>query len=90
MKQIIIVQPKSISAIDKQKLSKSGTIVIEHQDPDKVRVITPMEGAEVNDMCLSALEALAIHSCDTPSKNFVRMFVEKMKADRAIPEELKH
>lgn len=38
MKQIIIVKPKTLSAADKQKLSKEGNLVIEHPIPSEVLI----------------------------------------------------
>lgn len=35
-KQIIVIKPKSLSAKDKEKLTKAGNIVIEHQNPHEM------------------------------------------------------
>lgn len=35
-KQIIVVKPKSLSPKDKEKLTKAGNIVIEHEKADEV------------------------------------------------------
>jgi hypothetical protein len=58
MKQIIIVEPKSLTLKDKEKLSKSGFIVIEHSNPDAVRIITPMNEANSSSILMAAMEAV--------------------------------
>lgn len=36
MKQIIVIKPKSLSSKDKEKLTKAGNIVIEHDKPSEI------------------------------------------------------
>ncbi len=45
-KQIIIVKPKSLSPKDKEKLTKAGNIVIEHEDSTKI-VFKPLAESQV-------------------------------------------
>lgn len=58
MKQIIVVKPKSLDKESKDLLKKDGIIVIEHEDPSAVRVITQLEGLDGNDIFMCAIDAI--------------------------------
>lgn len=59
MEQIIVIPKGSLSAKDKGKLEKKGHIVIETNDPDSIRFISPANSKiETNDLLMAALHAL--------------------------------
>ena len=47
-KQIIVVKPKSLSPKDKEKLTKAGNIVIEHDKAHEITFHPHMESMEYN------------------------------------------
>ena len=66
MKQLLIVEPNSISSKDKEKLTKNGIIVIEHKEPDKVRIVQTTDGTSNELLLFAAMEALG--SIDSEAK----------------------
>lgn len=58
MQKIFIVKPKTLSASDKQKLTKHGHLVIEHEFPQEVRIITPVSEIDGNLILMSAMSAM--------------------------------
>lgn len=56
MKQIIIVEPKTLSAKDKEKLTKNGYLVIEHKIPSEVRIVTQANEIETHMLFMSAMK----------------------------------
>ncbi len=56
MKQIIIVHPNSLDKATKQRLTKANVILIEHENPDSVRIINPTTDIYTNDVMMSALK----------------------------------
>lgn len=85
MKQILIVEPKQISSKDKAKLAKAEILVIEADNPDKVRMLNIDENIDANSYLMSALHAIAKDNgiYNYPAKKFVcelnRRLVEKEK-----------
>ena len=59
MKQIIVVTPNSISTEGKNLLLKEGIILIEHEDPTKVRVINNIDGFEGDDIFNCLVDAIS-------------------------------
>lgn len=65
---ILPVRPQTISAKDKAALRKAGVIVIEHENPEELRLLRPSSDVSSSDMLRCALEALA----DGSSTRYVR------------------
>lgn len=73
MKQILITEPKQISAVDKNRLSKNGILVIEADNPDKVKFINVDENVNADSYLMAALFSLSQESTDSAtSKRFVK------------------
>lgn len=80
-KRIIIVVPGSLSAKDKDKLSKNGLLVIEHPDPPAVRIITPSISADKisgNDIMMSAMYAMS--KTESTYGDTAKLFVKTLNA----------
>ena len=72
---MIVATPKNIlSAKQKELLTKKGYVVIECDDPSKIRVITPETVMDANDLFLSALKGLR-SNCPTSKQE---IFVEEL------------
>lgn len=78
MKQIIIVEPGSLSPEEKAKLPES-IILIEHPEPEKVRIVTPLEGFSGDDLVQSLIHALSGDASSTERSKFARALFEKLK-----------
>lgn len=57
-KQVMIIKPGTVSGKDKEKLSKSGYVVIEHPEPDNVKIIMPVSEIRGDDLMMAALFGL--------------------------------
>jgi hypothetical protein len=79
-KQIMIVKPGELSSKDKEKLSKNGYMVIEHPEPDTVRIIQPFDGQVADDIGMAALFAVARYTetSDRPAAFFVKEFLRRL------------
>lgn len=55
---IMPVKPGTISDADKAALKEIGVLVIEHEDPDSIRLITPMNETDSGAMLRMAVKAL--------------------------------
>lgn len=62
MKKIMIVTPGSIKPKDKEKLSKNGCLVIEHEKPNEVRIITETDEITGNAVLMAAMEGIITSS----------------------------
>lgn len=71
-KKILIVKPKSLSKIDKQKLSRAGHIVIECDNPLDVRMLESETGIPANEMLKCALAAMAERNDFEINSQFVK------------------
>lgn len=55
---ILPVRPGSLSAKDKAALRRAGVIVIEHEQPDELRLLRPRSEVDAGQMLNCALQAL--------------------------------
>lgn len=86
MKKIIITQPQKISQKDKGLLIKNGCLVIEVDDPTKVRVLsaeTEHMNISANNLTMAALEAIASSSWADTHTAFVRNLKNRLLAEEA-------
>ncbi len=73
----IIVLPKNaITATKRKQIEKKGIVVIECDEPDKVKIISPEYVADRSDLFLSALTALDTTFPASKSE----IFVHELKA----------
>lgn len=79
MKQILVVKPDTLSQQDKQRLQENDIILIEHPNPEEVRVITSLEGIEGNDV-LDALAEATKKAGWNVSADFTKFFLDKVLA----------
>lgn len=75
---ILVVPPKTISSQQKASFTKKGIIVIESDNPDKVRLLNPEVNIDTNDFFMAALKALEIDYLDTTAKTFVRELYKRL------------
>lgn len=81
MKQIFVVKPGTLSAKDKEKLTKNNHIVIEHPFPGDVRIITDTSEIKGDDLIMSFVDALQAYdsSAVNPITSFGRHFIKRIK-----------
>lgn len=85
MSNIIVVPPNILTAQQKKTISAKGYLLIETDDPDKVRVISPTSSVEANDLTMAALHALA-NSSLAEHKIFVTNLYSRLKKAEDQPE----
>lgn len=76
---IIAVPPKTLNADQKCKLTKKGYVVIEIEDPDKVRIVVAEQPIATNDLLMATLHALAGSSSDTNARRFTDELYKRLK-----------
>lgn len=81
MKQVIVVKPKSISPKDKAKLSKAGHLVIEHENPNEVRMLEPESTVPVNEMLKCAIAAIAAQDITSVNSSFIKRLNKVINQD---------
>lgn len=69
MKQLLIVKPGTISAKDKEKLTKNGYIMIEHPFPSDVRVLNPLD-VDGDLILASAMRAISYNGSESMKAGF--------------------
>ncbi len=55
---ILPVKPGTLTKADKAELKKAGVIVVEHENPSELRLITPTTQVSSGDMLYCAMKAL--------------------------------
>jgi len=70
---IIAVPPKTLTADQKSKLTKKGYVVIEIDDPDKVRIIVAEQPIATNDLLMSALHLVSTYPIQHSSGPSLRL-----------------
>lgn len=78
MKQIIIVKPGSISDETKKLLFSNEYVVIEHDKPEEVRVISPFESFNSDDFINSMVETIKNAPNISVRSDFVGTFFKKI------------
>ena len=63
---ILITRPKQLTSRDKKLLREDGVIVIESDDPDSIRFLTPSLEPSTSDLLYAALKTIRKGSWDTP------------------------
>lgn len=71
MRQIIIVKPKSLSQDDIDKLQAEGCIVIEHENPDEVKIKIAAPEIEGGIIMNAAIKAISDSCSSSAATKFV-------------------
>ena len=79
MKKIIAVTKNTLQLENKKALTKEGYIIIECDDPTKIRVINSEQNMDTNDWFMAALYACTTKTPTTKAEYFVNTFPEKLK-----------
>jgi hypothetical protein len=77
--KIIVTTPKAISDKDKNKLSKAGYIVIETEDPSKIKTLNEFDYIDGNTLLMSMLEGLRQNL--TGKEAFFNELYKRVKAE---------
>lgn len=75
---IICIPPKTLSLPQKNKLEKKGVIIIECENPEKVKVINPEVTIDTNDYFLAALHALTSSHPVSKQEHFVNELYKRL------------
>jgi len=64
------VKPGTLNAKDKTALRKAGVIVIEHEDPESLRLLKPCSKIDGDELLLAALRGIRAYEekCHSPAK----------------------
>lgn len=76
MKQIVVLQPGSLSNEDKLKLESYGVIVIEHHTPSEVKVFSALDVLSQDDVINSMIAGL---SHVNPMREFGEQLAKRIK-----------
>lgn len=76
---IVVVPPQSLSPENKDKLVEKGYVIIETDDPERVRVINPETVIATSDTMMAMLHALNGSGMDV-CQTFVRDLYKRLKA----------
>lgn len=76
---IVAVPKNTLTPQQKSAMTKRGMIVIECDDPDKIRVISPETSFEANDHVMSALYALTTTNPTYRTEMFVNELYRRLK-----------
>lgn len=79
MKQIIVVKPGTITEDNKNFLREEGVIVIEHDNPHEIRVITPLDGFEPDMMLDSLVHTVKNTASASVKQSFADIILSKMQ-----------
>ncbi len=86
MKQIIVVKPNTLSAQNKKELIDSNFVVIEHENPSEVRIITQLDGFDGDDMFSALIGTIKKQGFGVKS-DFAELFLSKVQ-DRVLKKSL--
>ena len=80
MSQILVVKPNSIKPDAIDAIEKKGIVIIEHENPEEVRVITSMEGYNGDDVFMAAIETIDDFGNEKGKKLFAEILTKKIKS----------
>jgi hypothetical protein len=82
---MIIVVPKgTLSVQQKGAITKKGAMVIECDDPDKVRVINPETSIDNSDWFMASLYALTCNTPTSKSDHFINQLYKRLKNKEVV------
>lgn len=79
---IVAAPPNTITAKQKELLNKKGYVVIECEDPDKIRVIIPQVPVEANDYYMAALYALKQNDSSSANAYFIKELYRRLSESK--------
>lgn len=82
MKQIIITKPGSLKPEAIAHLLEHGVVVIEHENPEEVRVISPLDGLDANDLLTSMAKAINDIPQDSARIKFAAQFLRTLTKEK--------
>lgn len=67
---LLPVKPGTLNAKDKTALRKAGIVVIEHDDPESLRLLKPCTEINGDDLLMAALRGMRAYEerCSSPAK----------------------
>lgn len=80
---ILVVPKNTITPAQKGLITKKGFILIECDEPEKVRIITPEVNVDANDYFMSTLKALTCGNPTYKQEHFVNELYKRLKAKEA-------
>lgn len=85
---IIVVPRETLTPQQKGAITKKGLIIIECDDPDKVRILNPETTMDNSDWFMSALKSLTTSTPISRAEHFVNNLHARLKASEAINPEI--
>lgn len=83
MKQIIVVKPNSLDEANKVLLKEADIVLIEHENPNEVRIINNIDGFEGNDVFNCLVDAIrGTDNTDKPNTLFAKLLLAKIVQKR--------
>ncbi len=80
MTNILVVKPGMVKRADKRLLNDSGIVVIETDDPQSIRLITPEVEFSGSELLLAALVALDSSPLSQPKENMIKIMRKLLEA----------
>lgn len=84
---ILCIPPNTLSSQQKSALSKKGNIIIETNEPDKIRVINPETSVETNDLFMAALFSLKSSTPINQQEKFINELYRRLKEGEEYSEQ---
>lgn len=78
MKQIVVVKPNTLSNESKQALKDADVVLIEHENPSEIRIISQVEGFDGDDFFNSLVETIQGQGFPVKSA-FAQIFLNKVQ-----------
>ena len=82
MKQILIVKTGSISKEDKRELLHSDVIVIEHEHPEQVRVISKLDGLKIDGATQTMIDVILKTPYSAVRDEFSKCFLKALSSNQ--------
>jgi len=78
MKQIVVVKPNTLSSQSKQALKDADVVLIEHENPSEIRIISQVEGFDGDDFFNSLVETIQKQGFGVKS-DFTQVLLSKVQ-----------
>ena len=83
---ILVVFPTgSLTAKDRERLSKNGYCAVEAADPSKVCIVLPGIGIQADDFSMAAIEALSCGGASVERAQFATSLFRRIKDRQSKP-----
>lgn len=76
---ILVIPPNLLTKSEKIGIKKKGYIIIETEEPEKIKVLNPETIIEPNDWLMAALRALNVANPLDKCERFVNELYERLK-----------